>query len=205
MASWFFVILGSYFFIWMLTSDIKTLTPTALLLLGISSATALGSAVVDSSRRSYQDKLLNSMNQKLKQHEVEVSRLKKETTLGNEVSAINHNEASVEQERVKRIAKEGELAGKIKEIAQAEEQVKDFKERRSSASSKGFLNDILNDDSGISFHRFQMFAWTLVLIMIFLWSVLRSLTMMDFDSELLALMGVSGGTFIGFKLPAQQG
>ena len=71
--------------------------------------------------------------------------------------------------------------------------------------SLGFLNDILKDNQGVSFHRFQMLAWTGVLIVIFISSVIETLTMLDFDSTLLALMGLSGGTFLGFKLPGQQG
>ena len=70
--------------------------------------------------------------------------------------------------------------------------------------SKGLI-DFLSDDDGLSFHRFQMFAWTIVLLCIFVTSVFKTLTMPDFDSTLLALMGISGGTYVGFKLPKQQG
>lgn len=71
--------------------------------------------------------------------------------------------------------------------------------------TKGFLADILNDDNGMSFHRFQMVIWTLVLIVIFVAATWNVLAMPDFDATLLGLMGISGGTYLGFKLPKQQG
>ena len=70
---------------------------------------------------------------------------------------------------------------------------------------KNFIHDILSDDNGISFHRFQMFGWTIVLIFIFIAKVYNDLAMPDFDATLLTLMGISGGTYVGFKLPKQQG
>lgn len=68
-------------------------------------------------------------------------------------------------------------------------------------ASRGFLQDVLNDGGGISFHRFQMFVWTLVLGVIFCASVYRHLAMPEFSATLLGLMGVSSGTYLGFKFP----
>jgi IPT/TIG domain len=69
----------------------------------------------------------------------------------------------------------------------------------------GFFNDIFSDDQGkITFHRFQILAWSIVLGIIFIASVYNVLTMPDFPSELLALMGISSGTYIGFKFPEKQ-
>lgn len=67
--------------------------------------------------------------------------------------------------------------------------------------SKGFLNDLLSDDQGISLHRFQLFAWTLVLGVIFCTSVYDGLQMPQFSTTLLGLMGLSSGTYLGFKVP----
>lgn len=68
-------------------------------------------------------------------------------------------------------------------------------------SSQGFLNDLLSDDQGISIHRFQLFAWTLVLGVIFCASVYDGLQMPQFSTTLLGLMGLSSGTYLGFKVP----
>jgi hypothetical protein len=71
--------------------------------------------------------------------------------------------------------------------------------------SQGFLPDILNDGAnGVSFHRFQMFVWTFVLAILFIYSVWNRLSMPDFNATLLALMGISSGTYLGFKIPEKQ-
>jgi len=67
--------------------------------------------------------------------------------------------------------------------------------------SQGFLTDVLSDREGISLHRFQMFVWTIVLGIIFCISVYRSLEMPEFSATLLGLMGISSGTYLGFKVP----
>ncbi len=204
MACWFFVVLVSYVFIWMLTNDINTVTPTALALMGISAATALGSSVIDSSKRSDQENLIQTLEQKMKQYEVEVARLRCDINAQNVTSNTATDSGSTEQREVT-IARQGDFEAKKREVEQLSQQIQELKEKAAPLSSRGFLNDILSDDNGISFNRFQMFGWTIVLIVVFMWSVIRSLTMLDFDATLLALMGISGGTFIGFKLPAQQG
>jgi hypothetical protein len=67
-------------------------------------------------------------------------------------------------------------------------------------ASKGFLIDILSDGNTISFHRFQMAVWTIVLGIVFWSSVYNGLQMPEFSATLLGLMGISAGTYIGFKL-----
>ena len=67
--------------------------------------------------------------------------------------------------------------------------------------SKGFLQDVLSDSQGISLYRFQLFAWTLVLGLIFCASVYNGLEMPQFSTTLLGLMGISSGTYLGFKVP----
>jgi hypothetical protein len=71
--------------------------------------------------------------------------------------------------------------------------------------SQGFLRDVLSDSGdGISMHRFQMFAWTLILGVIFIASVYKDLGMPEFSTTLLGLMGISSGTYLGFKLPEKK-
>jgi hypothetical protein len=67
--------------------------------------------------------------------------------------------------------------------------------------SKGFLKDILNGPEGVSLHRFQMLIWTIVLGIMFVASVYNSLAMPEFSATLLGLMGISAGTYLGFKIP----
>jgi hypothetical protein len=68
-------------------------------------------------------------------------------------------------------------------------------------TSKGLIVDLLNDGDGVSFHRFQIVIWTIVLGIVFVWSVYRNISMPEFDASLLTLMGISAGTYVGFKFP----
>jgi hypothetical protein len=70
--------------------------------------------------------------------------------------------------------------------------------------SVGFLHDILSDGNGVSIHRFQMFAWTVILGGIFCASVYTDLSMPEFNATLLGLMGISSGTYLGFKFPEKK-
>jgi hypothetical protein len=71
-------------------------------------------------------------------------------------------------------------------------------------TSGGFWNDLVTDASGPSFHRFQMIAWTVILGILFLAGVYKNLAMPEFNGTMLALMGISAGTYLGFKIPEKQ-
>ncbi len=70
-----------------------------------------------------------------------------------------------------------------------------------AAPARGFLRDILSDGAGLAIHRVQAAAWMLVLGVIFCVTVYRTLFMPQFSFTLIALMGISAGTYVGFKLP----
>jgi len=72
----------------------------------------------------------------------------------------------------------------------------------STRVTAGLWHDLVADDRGVvALDRFQVLVWTLVLGGVFLTSVLWDLTMPEFSATMLALMGISSGTYIGFKLP----
>lgn len=66
--------------------------------------------------------------------------------------------------------------------------------------SAGFFYGVVSDDMGISVHRFQIAMWALVLAAIFVLSVYNTLAMPVFSGMLLGLMGISAGTYLGFKV-----
>ena len=86
-------------------------------------------------------------------------------------------------------------------LAMVDESVAKLPAAPKPSKSTGFLKDILNDGDGISFHRFQIAVWTLVLGGVFVWGVYRNMSMPEFDASLLTLMGISSGTYVGFKFP----
>lgn len=87
-------------------------------------------------------------------------------------------------------------AALIKKIADLEQLVQ--------PASRGLVKDLLTDVAGITLHRFQMLVWTLMLGVIFVFGVYDALAMPKFDPTLLALMGISAGVYLGFKIPEKQ-
>jgi len=67
-------------------------------------------------------------------------------------------------------------------------------------ATQGFFTDLLTDGTGPSFHRYQMVLFTVILAVIFVVKVATNLGMPEFDTTLLGLMGISNGTYLGFKL-----
>jgi hypothetical protein len=73
--------------------------------------------------------------------------------------------------------------------------------RKLQGQSEGIIKDILSDANGISFHRFQIAVWTLVLSIIFVLDVYQTLAMPEFNTTLMGMMGLSAGTYLGLKIP----
>jgi hypothetical protein len=184
-AWWFFLVLASYLFIGIITGDFgTTITSTVLGLIGISAGTAVGAAVVDASKESQdatatQTTTAQEIQARLTQLEIEIAQAKAALTANPNDPAAAQTLATLTKEK--------------------EEKSSQFK--KLTNQSESFLLDILSDANGVSFHRFQMAAWTLVLGIIFIFQVYKVLAMPDFNSSLLALLGISAGTYIGLKIP----
>ena len=69
--------------------------------------------------------------------------------------------------------------------------------------SKGFWKDI-SGSSGVQLHRIQIIAWTVVLAFVFIVRIFTKLSIPDFNPTLLGLLGLSAGTYVGFKFPENQ-
>src|SRR5262249_20266254 len=77
--------------------------------------------------------------------------------------------------------------------------------RKLTRQSENFLTDIVSDANGMSFHRFQMAVWTLVLSVIFIKEVYENLAMPVCNTTLMGLVGLSAGTYLGLKIPEATG
>lgn len=205
MAFWFFAAIVSYAFIWIVTGYQITIPVSVLTLIGISAATGLASAVVDSSKRTDQETTLRMLQEKRKAQDVDIQQLQSEINSLNASLAASPPTADPAKLQDDLVTKSGQLSAKQAEIPKTDDEIKTTADKLKPLVSKNFISDVLSDDDGVSFHRLQIFAWTIVLIMIFAYSVYDVLAMPDFDTTLLGLMGISGGTYIGFKLPNQQG
>lgn len=65
--------------------------------------------------------------------------------------------------------------------------------------TQNFWLDIVSDGENPAVHRLQLIAWTILLGGIFAWTVLWTFAFPDFDANLLLLVGIVGGTYVGFK------
>ncbi len=140
MSFWFFLFAAAYIFLWVVKRQTDTLTDQCLILLGISTGTTLGVAV-----------------------------------LSKAVGSAAAPPAAPGEPRETYLQR---------------------------PAAQRFFEDLLSDQNQISFHRFQMVVWTLVLGLVFIRSVCTQLQMPEFGTNELTLMGISAGTYIGFSIPA---
>jgi hypothetical protein len=91
------------------------------------------------------------------------------------------------------------LAGELELLAVQETEF----EKMPDTAWKRLFADWLSEGSSTkySFHRFQMLAWTLLLGFVFVAKVLGDRAMPEFNTMTLSLLGISAGTYLGFKIP----
>jgi hypothetical protein len=88
-------------------------------------------------------------------------------------------------------------AGKVIDDSQ-----KNNADRSQDQPSEGFLKDILSDKEGVSIHRLQNVLWTIVVGIIYIHYVVSMKNLPDetvLTENLLILMGVSTGAYVGLK------
>jgi hypothetical protein len=199
MAVWFFLILAAFLFIWIITGQYDSITPQVLGLMGIASGTALGAAVIDDNKNR------SAINELTEMHPRSTAVLEDIKMLTAKAQDLNRRTAAATaaDPRQLDLLKQTEAELKVKESLrdQIDNKIKDVRSRMNDPNSTGFLDDLLSDANGYSFHRFQIFAWTIVLGILFVRAVWAELAMPAFSETLLGLMGVSAGTYLGFKFP----
>jgi hypothetical protein len=178
-AWWFFLLLASYLFIGLVTGDYSSsITGTTLVLLGISAGTTISSVAVDISKATP----ANAAEEKAARDRLILELAELDTKIEKfDVATDTANSAADHQINV------------------AERNAKHSQLRKLNRACEGFFKDILSDANGVSLHRFQITAWTLVLGFVFVSQVFRDLSMPQFDSTLLGLMGLSSATFVAMK------
>jgi len=201
MAFWFFMVAASFIFIWMTTGAYDPLTPSVLALIGISAGTAMSAAIIDANKQGGIDNRSTALGQERRRLETDIQALGTavQQTQAALAAALPGTDAGALQQQI--IQKQAEIAAKNTRIAQINLESQSVATAVQPRASDGFLNDILSDENGVSFHRFQIAVWTIVLGIVFVYTVYDSLGMPDFDAKLLGLMGVSAGTYLGFKFP----
>ncbi|MGB9073297.1 MAG: hypothetical protein WCC22_11710 [Terriglobales bacterium] len=182
MAFWFYLVLAAYAYICVSTRQIHIPMGSVLGLLGISSTTGLAAIFVDKYKDANPQGQMNAL-------------LAEKATLNARIKDLSL--AGVPPGS----AAETELTQKKLRLTQVDSLIAQLPSPPAPASSSGFIQDVLNGGDGISFHRFQITIWTIVLGIVFVWAVYRNMSMPEFDASLLTLMGISSGTYVGFKVP----
>ncbi|MDX6444583.1 MAG: hypothetical protein QOH71_1657 [Blastocatellia bacterium] len=198
MAFWFFLIYVSYLVIWLVTDALDTITPSLLGLMGISAGTALGEALIDSGKDTTKDNQLQDLIAEKQSLEQSIPALQ------SQLDAINARTNLTPEDTSNRDSLNKQLLDARTRLSQVTQQAQALSPTAAAGVSRGFISDLLSDSSGYSFHRFQIFAWTIVLGIMFMSSVYNRLTMPEFSATLLGLMGISSGTYIGFKFPEKK-
>lgn len=189
MAFWFFLVVAAFLFIWVVTGSLSSLNADVLTLMGISAGTGLAAVLVDSNKR-------NATNEERTRLRAEKAAL--EARLPEIRAALPLAADPVDKARLD--AEVQRAVGRLAEIEVALQ----LPSPTTPQAPKGFWLDLLSDGSGISLHRFQIAVWTAVLGMIFIATVYVQLAMPDLNDQLLLLMGISSGTYLGFKFPEKQ-
>jgi len=198
MAFWFFLVYVSYLGIWLVTGSLDTITASLLALMGISAGTALSEALIDSGKDDANASRLQDLSAEKQALEQSLPALQAQT------AGVNARTDLAADELTNRDSLNRQIQDGRTRLAQVNLQIQTLTPSAASNVTRGFLLDLLADSSGYSFHRFQIFAWTILLGIMFVSSVYNDLTMPEFSTTLLGLMGISSGTYIGFKFPEQK-
>jgi hypothetical protein len=201
MAFWFFLVIASYFFLWIVTGDMDTLNTSVLGLIGISAGTALGSAFVDASK---------STSSSGSEPTVDVTKPHLEVLAELKDLQLRTQKELETLQKARAVMSSSDKNG----LEENERQQNEVRERMANyrwqsvyfawPTWKGVMYDLLAENNVISFHRFQIFVWTLILGIMFVANVYNELAMPQFSATLLGLLGISAGTYVGFKLPESK-
>jgi hypothetical protein len=193
MALWFVVIFGSFVFVTVTTGQAAAMSTTALTLIGISGATGLAAIAIDTRKRSVE----TSEKQAL-----EAER----TTLQQELDGpggLREKRKAAADSSAEAAQLDATIQAKLQRLEVVTAKLQSAPAPQAQ-TSKGWLTDILSDEHGLSFHRLQMAAWTLAMVGVFIVAVWRTFAMAEFDATMLALLGISSGTYLGFKFPERD-
>jgi hypothetical protein len=209
MAFWFVLIFSSFVFLYLLLWDFNTVSNQALALMGISAATALASIAVDVVKDSPADAVNRGLQalglctysdvlrvqNELAAREAELGKHPQaHAAAGGVPFATTHALSPAEQRRQQLQI----------EIQDRHNILRTYDDKIQPFVTQGWFKDITTDLNGTAIHRLQVVCWTVALGFVFLIGVYRDLAMPDFSATLLALMGISGAGYVGFKYPEKN-
>jgi hypothetical protein len=192
MAFWYFLVVSAIIMLFLITKEFPDINASVLVLIGISSLTALGSVSINYTK-------INDTKNKLIALDAE------KRTLSDRLISIDTTLAlGLKLEPAQYLELQKEKLARETRLNEVIETIPKYQPSSQIYFSKGFLRDLVSDPTGVSLHRFQIAVWTVILGFDFCYSVWSGLKMPEFNETLLTLMGISSGTYIGFKIPEQK-
>jgi len=218
MAFWFVLIFCSFVFLYIATWDYNSISQQALVLMGISGATALAAVAVDVAKDSPADAInrglqalgFNSYDDVKRTLEDEIPSRQAELQAKKlYLATLPQPPPRASSQRL--TEQHHEWVTVDRRITQLTIEINDRRNRLSTYEARilpfktqGFFKDVTTDINGTAIHRLQVFCWTLILGGIFIIGVYRDLAMPEFGGTLLALMGISSAGYVGFKFPEKN-
>lgn len=200
-AWWFFFVIIAFVFIWLVTGQYD-LSTQALILIGIGFGTAIGSTVIDQNRQQ-----TSATGNNAPPNDAELSGLLQQKASLEEELATDYNSLSDAKKKNDQAGIEAAQAKINTAKASYTTTINSIRSKYPNAlgwGHQGYFTDIVSDSIGVSFHRFQIVVWTIVLGFIFIHDVLSRLSMPEFSNTLLSLMGISNGAYLIGKSTEQQ-
>jgi hypothetical protein len=212
MAFWFVLIFCSFVFLYVITWDFNTISQQALALMGISGATALAAVAVDVAKDSPADAVnrglralgLNSYEDVLRIQTERADRLSTLAAAQQQLSALPPPPPRPAQPTAEWAALNQRVVQLQIEVQDRNTVLRTYHDRVGLFITQGWFTDITTDQNGTAIHRLQVFCWTAILGGVFLIGVYRNLAMPEFSNTLLALLGISGAGYVGFKYPEKN-
>ena len=192
MAFWLAVVFSSFWYLFVLLVDYNTLTSQALMLMGVSGATAAFAVAIDANK----DTPIGAANDTLRAIGLHTYQ---------DVLQLDQEIAERQAMLQKAPASAVDATRKLQtEIFDRQNRKRTWRELTLPYVSQGWWHDLTTDINGPALHRLQMVAWTLAFGMLFLLDVYRTLSMPPFSQLQLSLMGITSAGYLGFKYPEVQ-
>lgn len=193
MALWFVTVVFAFLFTYAVTGDTSPIPQGTLILMGIGAGTAVGAAAIDLNKRTASKTDL--INWTAERAALPQTILDLQTKIANMQSTLPSDpNIPVLQQQLQTAQQRLQVVSALLAHIPSTQ----------VAASEGFICDVLSDVNGVSFHRVQVLGWTLVFWAVFMTVLFKKITLTDFDTAQLALMGISGSTYLGFKLQEKQ-
>jgi hypothetical protein len=175
MAFWLFVVVSSFLFLFVATQKVTVLNVTCLWLIGIGSGTALGAAIINPGDNNNQTATNKAIQLKAEEDRNRLRVLRQKKRRGETLNPAEQTE--------------------LETLEKVPKSYSGF------TSLRQMLMDVISDDTeGVAIYRFQMLAWTIALGFVFIFKVAVDRSIPTFDVATLGLLGISSGTYLGFKL-----